>query len=231
MTKARNLADNALTTVSPTELGYVDGVTSSIQTQLDAKIAKTLTTTTGDIIYASSANTPARLGIGSTGQALTVSGGVPSWATPAAGSITLLSTTALSGSSVTISSISQDYTNLVVMASGVNSTSSSYSLRWNNSSTLSYVSSPIVPTSGETGELSVPNNSTSPLFTIQMNNYSNTTFMKQGWAIGTNGKSAGANYLGVMGVEYASTTAITSITFITGAGTFSSGSILVYGVK
>jgi hypothetical protein len=37
MTKARNLADNALTTVSPTELGYVDGVTSSIQTQLDAK--------------------------------------------------------------------------------------------------------------------------------------------------------------------------------------------------
>lgn len=44
-------------------------------------IAKTLTTTTGDIIYASSANTPARLGIGSTGQVLTVSGGIPSWAT------------------------------------------------------------------------------------------------------------------------------------------------------
>jgi len=48
-------------------------------------IAKTLTTTTGDIIYASSANTPARLGIGSTGQVLTVSGGVPSWANPASG--------------------------------------------------------------------------------------------------------------------------------------------------
>ena len=44
-------------------------------------IAKTLTTTTGDLIYASGANTPARLGIGSTGQVLTVSGGVPSWAT------------------------------------------------------------------------------------------------------------------------------------------------------
>jgi hypothetical protein len=42
-------------------------------------INNTLTTTTGDIIYASAANTPARLAIGSTGQVLKVSGGVPSW--------------------------------------------------------------------------------------------------------------------------------------------------------
>lgn len=45
-------------------------------------VQKTLTTTTGDIIYASSANTPARLGIGSTSQVLSVSGGVPAWTTP-----------------------------------------------------------------------------------------------------------------------------------------------------
>ena len=45
-----------------------------------AFIPKTLTTTTGDLIYASSANTPARLGIGSTNQFLSVSGGVPTWA-------------------------------------------------------------------------------------------------------------------------------------------------------
>ena len=38
-------------------------------------------TTTGDTIYSSSGSTPARLGIGSTGQVLTVSGGVPTWAT------------------------------------------------------------------------------------------------------------------------------------------------------
>jgi hypothetical protein len=42
-------------------------------------------TTTGDILYASAANTPARLGIGSSGQVLTVSGGVPTWATAAGG--------------------------------------------------------------------------------------------------------------------------------------------------
>ena len=41
-------------------------------------------TTLGDIEYRSStANTNTRLGIGSTGQVLTVAGGVPSWATPA----------------------------------------------------------------------------------------------------------------------------------------------------
>lgn len=43
-------------------------------------------TTFGDIEYRSStANTNTRLGIGSTGQVLTVAGGVPSWATPAGG--------------------------------------------------------------------------------------------------------------------------------------------------
>ena len=45
-------------------------------------------TTTGDTIYSSSGSTPARLGIGSTGQVLTVAGGVPSWATPSSGSPT-----------------------------------------------------------------------------------------------------------------------------------------------
>jgi hypothetical protein len=42
-------------------------------------INNTLTTTTGDIIYASAANTPARLAIGSTDQVLKVSGGIPAW--------------------------------------------------------------------------------------------------------------------------------------------------------
>jgi hypothetical protein len=42
-------------------------------------------TTTGDTIYSSSGSTPARLGIGSTGQVLTIAGGVPTWASPAGG--------------------------------------------------------------------------------------------------------------------------------------------------
>ena len=67
-------------------------------------------TTLGDIEYRSStANTNTRLGIGTTGQVLTVASGVPAWATPAAGGATnynLISTTSMSGSSsVTVSSI------------------------------------------------------------------------------------------------------------------------------
>ena len=62
-------------------------------------IAKTLTSATGDLIYASSANTPARLAIGSTGNILTVSGGVPVWSAPAGGSgMTLITTVDASSS-------------------------------------------------------------------------------------------------------------------------------------
>jgi len=51
---------------------------------LSGKTDKSILTTTGDIYYASSANTPARIGIGSSGQVLTVASGIPSWATASA---------------------------------------------------------------------------------------------------------------------------------------------------
>jgi hypothetical protein len=63
-------------------------------------IQNALLTTTGDTIYASGASTPARLGIGTTGQVLTVAGGVPSWATP--------------GGGLTYSAWTPSYTNLSV---------------------------------------------------------------------------------------------------------------------
>ena len=59
--------------------------TGSAWTNLDTTGMVNPMTTTGDTIYSSSGTTPARLGIGSTGQVLTVAGGVPTWATPAAG--------------------------------------------------------------------------------------------------------------------------------------------------
>ena len=52
---------------------------------LSQVINNTLTTTTGDMIYASSNNTPARLAIGTEGYVLTVSSGTPTWSAPAAG--------------------------------------------------------------------------------------------------------------------------------------------------
>ena len=116
MTKARDLANSAaaFSAVSATELGYVDGVTSAIQTQLDAKVAKTLTSTTGDMIYASGANTPARLGIGSSAQVLTVASGVPSWATPAGGGKVLQVVTGTTTTSATNNTTTYADTGLTV---------------------------------------------------------------------------------------------------------------------
>jgi hypothetical protein len=77
-------------------------------------------TTTGDTLYASAANTLARLGIGSTGNVLTVAGGVPTWAAPAggAGNLALITSGSLSGTSLSVSSLST-YTNISCFFDGV----------------------------------------------------------------------------------------------------------------
>jgi hypothetical protein len=105
MSKARDIASAPIapSTVSATELGYVDGVTSAIQTQLDAKApsstavtltdTQTLTNKTltnpviasvvnntlidakGDIITATAADTPARLAVGANDTVLTAASG------------------------------------------------------------------------------------------------------------------------------------------------------------
>jgi len=51
----------------------------------EGAIPKDLLTTAGDLIYASGAGTPVRLGIGTNNQVLTVTAGVPTWETPAGG--------------------------------------------------------------------------------------------------------------------------------------------------
>lgn len=63
--------EDVAVTATATELNYVDGVTSSIQTQLDAKIAKSLVDAKGDLLVGSADNTVARLGIGTNGYLLT----------------------------------------------------------------------------------------------------------------------------------------------------------------
>jgi hypothetical protein len=64
---------------------------NAVKTSYDlaaAAIPKSTVTTAGDVIYATGSSAVTRLGVGSTGQVLTVAGGVPSWATPAGGSFT-----------------------------------------------------------------------------------------------------------------------------------------------
>jgi hypothetical protein len=59
--------------------------TGSAWANLDTTGMTNPMTTTGDVIYSSPGSTPVRLGIGSTGNVLTVSGGVPVWSAPAGG--------------------------------------------------------------------------------------------------------------------------------------------------
>jgi hypothetical protein len=85
------------------------------QTVSDGKfINNTLTTTTGDIIYASGANTPARLAIGTSADVLTVSGGIPAWAAPAGGGKVLQVVNATHSTQVTTSTGTFDATGLTV---------------------------------------------------------------------------------------------------------------------
>jgi hypothetical protein len=78
MSKARDLANagTALGAVTATELGYVDGVTSAIQTQLDGKasstadIPKSTVTAKGDLLVATASGTVVAQPIGTDGQFL-----------------------------------------------------------------------------------------------------------------------------------------------------------------
>ncbi len=72
--------------VTTTELGYVSGVTSAIQTQINAKMTNPMTTG-GDVIYGGASGTPTRLANGTAGQVLTSAGGTsaPTWETPGGG--------------------------------------------------------------------------------------------------------------------------------------------------
>lgn len=91
-------------------------------------------TTLGDIEYRSAtANTNTRLAIGSSGQVLTVAAGVPSWATPTSGGMTLLSTTTLSGTSTSISVTPTGYNELNIQVSGVTAASDFYLIMGINS--------------------------------------------------------------------------------------------------
>jgi hypothetical protein len=90
LTASRVLVSNvsgvvSVSSVTDTTLGFLDA-TSSVQTQLDAKVAKSTLTTKGDIYAATAASTPARVAVGTDGQVLTAdsasSPGIK-WATPA----------------------------------------------------------------------------------------------------------------------------------------------------
>jgi len=97
--------------------------TGSAWANLDTTGMTNPMTTTGDIIYSSPGSTPVRLGIGSTGNVLTVAGGVPSWAAPAGGGKVLQVLTDLLTGEVSTTSTSMSDTGLEVSITPSSATS------------------------------------------------------------------------------------------------------------
>lgn len=117
--------------------------TGSAWTNLDTTGMVNPMTTTGDTIYSSSGSTPARLGIGSTGNVLTVAGGVPTWAAPAGGgaswSLVNAGGTSLTGATtITVSGISSADKVMVLVEGASAGASSLMSIRFNADSGTNY---------------------------------------------------------------------------------------------
>ena len=230
MSKARDLANagTALTTVSATELGYLDGVTSAVQTQIDSKEA-TLPSQTGN-----------------SGKYLTTDGSAKSWGTIAAGSITLLSTTTLSGSTTTINSISQSYKQLQIHLIGLYGSVDQAAMRIQvNSDTTGKYTYSGYKSFGAGGAFNADNDNYFNLAEVMSTstdpdnklggiinfvNYTSTgSKIGNLTTVGYTNNAGGGGY--ALGLQYSGASAISSITFTLGTGTFSGGSILIYGVN
>lgn len=205
-------------------------------------------TTLGDIAYSSAtANTNTRLAIGSTGNVLTVAGGVPTWAAPASGSMTLLSTTSLSGSTTTISSISGAYKNLVIYVKDFYPSSVGEGVILLNGDTTAANYQNLVNRGAATTTSPYADNATAGGFfagyqiqtsqndnfaKIEITDYTNATTKKVIDMISTQITNAGATAVTNSVCGYRGTTAaITSIGIKAIAGTWTAGSVEIYGVN
>ena len=204
-------------------------------------------TTAGDLIYGTGADAVARLGIGTAGQLLKVNSGAtaPEWgAAPESGGMTLLSTTTLSGATVTISSINQTYNNLVMVISGVtnatgtgtftcnpnNDATLCYSVQFNAGNLNNFNDAPLRLTPATGGSYGPTFNNSGNAVSVTINNYSSTTAQKPFIVYGSFNNNAG-QYGNFQFGRIATTSAITSLVFSNSGGNLSTGTVLLYGVK
>jgi hypothetical protein len=209
-------------------------------------------TTTGDTIYSSSGSTPARLGIGTTGQVLTVAGGLPSWATPTAGGTdgyTLLNAggTALTGASqITVSGITSNDLLIFVTGASCGTANSLFSIKFNNSSTNHFASGlRIIAASSYAAsnfdQLEEANGGrfpfaygssavSRPAYGYLMVQACKSTSVKPVWFAGANDGGSGNGQWSYSGGGYFdAAAAITSVSVLSQAGNFNGGTLRVYG--
>jgi hypothetical protein len=202
----------------------------------------------GDLVVGNATNDSSVLAVGSTDQVLTVDSSTATglkWATASAGGMTLLSTTSLTGSSVTVSSISQAYNTLQIVVEDlyISTNEESVYFRYNADSganrhqqvqsMAASASQPFNLTS-VTFAYGVSNNASyKKMVIMNIPNYANTTNLKYG-TINTTGFNAynlpeGTTSFYIAGYNQA--VAISSVYLFPGAGTFSGGTMKIYGVK
>jgi hypothetical protein len=202
-------------------------------------------TTTGDTIYSSSGSTPARLGIGTSGQVLTVSGGVPGWASPssAAVSFTNISTTTVNtGTSYTISGLS-GYDKLRIFLHNVsqNGTTAPFlRLRFNSDSGANYYDYGAEISGGTTDDYSggqandtiaIGRQSTTASDSVKGYIYLDGckgTTDKIGWLeMGASGTTSKRSIR--KGFRYDASAEISSVTIYWSAGDFDAGTVDIWG--
>ena len=207
-------------------------------------------TTTGDTIYSSSGSTPARLGIGTSGQVLTVNGsGLPAWATPSAGgtanwSLLNAGGTALTGAAtVTVSGISGKDKIMVLVDQAASTdagafigvrlngdTASNYYIQgWEYNSPATYAATNMGTYGGskariDLGKLGGAGEVVRGFVTLSG---CNSSGVKE---FNANGSGSGGSTQRAYGVGgyYNSSTVISSISVTTSAGTLNGGTVFVY---
>jgi hypothetical protein len=227
----------------------LQGVDTQMKTNADAATQKATLTTKGDIYAATGTSTPARLGVGTNDQILTADSTTATglkWAALSAGGMTLLSTTTLSGASTTISSIDQTYKDLQVLIISPQTSANGYlAISPNSLSNISdniqieAVGTAIQGTSRATDEIrfnyntAMKSNDANQSALLTICNYASTSYRKP--IIGSYAYVAGGDSTrrqGYVGGMVNTTSAITALQINTIGGTsFSSGTVLIYGVK
>jgi hypothetical protein len=245
---AVQLSDSTSTTSSV--LASTPTATKAAYDLANAAIAKSTVTTAGDIIYRN-ATVPARLGIGTAGQVLAVNSGAtaPEWiAAPTGGGMTLLSTTTLSSSTTTVSSISGAYNQLFVEVLDLNpGTAYALVVRFNADATANayqgvydYYPADVANSQRAPfvqkdtiyylnfGTVATGDNNNYASMTLQ--NYALSTVRKTFTSTAIYTNSGGNVSVDRSAGGWLNSAAITSISFI-GGGTFTGGSVKIWGIK
>ena len=219
-------------------------VTNSMATEIDAK---------GDLVAGTGADTFARLGVGANNTVLTADSTAATglkWAAPAAADKTfsLVSATALSGSTTTVTGITGDNIFILIIGASSSGGSTPLRMRFNTDTGANYgfgIGVYESATSYAAGNLQNQGEAPASNTYIQLGWFSNnagSTYSGAAMVFGTNtagikpvlhsgspNAAGGVNHSSAFGGgTYSGTSAITSVSVLITSGTFDAGTIYVY---